>query len=483
MPASARPLARVSKRVLAVRGDDQLVARVRVGDVAAFEVLYERYLPGILSFSRHMLGSREEAEDAVQQVFTSAHRALEAGDREIDFRPWLYTVARNRCLSVLRARREQTAEELEGATAGLHDDVERRADLRELVADLGQLPDEQRAALVLTELRALTHDEVAGVLGCDKAKVKRLVFRARSGLLERREGRDASCQEIQAELSSARGGALRRGPLRHHLEGCPVCSAFLADVRHQRKMMALILPVIPSAGLKGSVFAALGFGAGAGAGAAGGGLAAGVGGAATGAVGGAAAGAPVAATLAKLAVAGALVGSAGVAGEAALDNGNSKPPGRGTDAPARDRARPPVSAPVGVGQDPRGAEGAGPAGRRRSGPDGAAARQRDSQPGDPVRSGPKKPPGSGRNDGRAGKARGRDGRFAPDARGRKAPKQKPAKPSPQTEPAAPRRGRDGSDPPVREPSKPPQPRAPAARPKTPDKGPTEPSEGGKSKAG
>jgi len=59
-------LGRSAKRLLRLRGDDHLVARTRRGDAVAFEILYERHVAGILSFSRHMLGSREEAEDAVQ---------------------------------------------------------------------------------------------------------------------------------------------------------------------------------------------------------------------------------------------------------------------------------------------------------------------------------------------------------------------------------------------------------------------------------
>lgn len=188
---------RSSKRLLSLRSDDLLVARIRAGDDAAFEVLYERHLPGILSFSRHMLGSREEAEDAVQATFISAHRDLLGGEREIKLKPWLYTIARNRCLSILRARREQAGATAEGATAGLHEQVQRRSDLRELVADLHELPDDQRAVLVLTELRDLSHAEVAEVLGCEAGKVKGLVFRARSNLLERREAREASCEDIR----------------------------------------------------------------------------------------------------------------------------------------------------------------------------------------------------------------------------------------------------------------------------------------------
>ena len=327
VPADRRAAPRASKRLLALRADDHLVGQVRRGNEAAFEAIYERHVPGILSFCRHMLGSLEEAEDAVQHAFAAAHRDLLRDEREIRLKPWLYAIARNRCLSVLRARREQPQETLDASTEGLDDEVERRADLRELVADLHDLPEDQRAALVLFELRDLSHADVAAALGCEAANVKGLVFRARAGLIERREARGASCEEVQQELATARGGELRRGKLRHHLRSCSACSHYLEEVRAQRKRMALILPVVPTVGLKKSVLGALGIGggtSGGGGAAAGGGLLAGV--------------LPAgAATVAKVAVVGALVGGAGVAGKAALDSGD--PPGRSVPATTPESAR------------------------------------------------------------------------------------------------------------------------------------------------
>jgi len=304
------------KRLLAVRSDAHLVARVREGDEGAFEVLYERYVPGVLSFSRHMLGSIEEAEDAVQHTFAAAHGGLLRDEREIDFKPWLYAIARNRSLSVLRARRESGDSEAEVSTAGLDDDVRRRADLRALVADVQDLPPDQREALVLTELEDLSHAQVSEVLGCPVASVKGLVFRARSGLMERRDARAAPCEEIRAELATARKGSLRKGKLRHHLKECVGCSAYLEDVRRQRRMLALLLPVVPSFGLKRSVLATCGLG--------------GAGGAGAGTAGLIAGGAPLATgAVAKVAVAGALAGAA-LGGGATVkhftgDNGPSPP--------------------------------------------------------------------------------------------------------------------------------------------------------------
>src|SRR5688572_1780931 len=154
-----------SRRLLAALSDDRLVEQVRRGNESAFEVIYDRHHRGILSFCRHMLGSREEAEDAVQHTFTSAYTDLQSNDRDIRLKAWLFTIARNRCLSMLRARREQPAELEDQPTAGLAVEVEQRADLRDLLHDLRDLPDDQREALVLFEVGDLSQAEVARVIG------------------------------------------------------------------------------------------------------------------------------------------------------------------------------------------------------------------------------------------------------------------------------------------------------------------------------
>ena len=99
---------RVPARLLRLASDERLVDALRGGSEAAFEVIYTRHHRGVLSFCRHMLGSVEEAEDAVQHTFLAAYRDLLRSDKPIHLRPWLYAIARNRCLSVLRARRERS---------------------------------------------------------------------------------------------------------------------------------------------------------------------------------------------------------------------------------------------------------------------------------------------------------------------------------------------------------------------------------------
>jgi RNA polymerase sigma factor (sigma-70 family) len=263
MEAAALPARRrrpLRGRLLRGTSDEALVARVRAGDDAAFEEIYDRYHRGLLAFCRHMLGSREEAEDAVQHSFLSAYRNLLAGDHEIRLKAWLYTIARNRCLSMLRARREQVeldeSRVAEPALEGLATEVQRRDDLREMLADLERLPDDQRAALVLFELGDHSQEDIATVLDVRREKVKALVFQARESLMTSRTARETPCAEIREQLSTLTGGALRRSMLRRHVEQCPGCQAFEAEVKRQRAAMLVLLPVVPSLGMKSSVLAA-----------------------------------------------------------------------------------------------------------------------------------------------------------------------------------------------------------------------------------
>jgi len=269
--------------------DARLVEAARDGDARPFELLYERHHGPILSFCRHLTGRLEDAEDAVQHTFLSAYREITGSADELDLKPWLYTVARNRCLSLLRSRRvregsaagalwtgrhgppEERAVEAWGME-GLAEEVERREELRALVADLGQLPEPQRAAIVLSELEALSHAQIAQVLDVDTAKVRSLVFQARDSLISTRDARNTPCGEIRFQLSTLTGSSLRRRTLRRHVRGCVGCREFDVALRGQHRDFALILPVTAGAGLRG---AALGGGTAGGGAVAAGGLAAG----------------------------------------------------------------------------------------------------------------------------------------------------------------------------------------------------------------
>jgi RNA polymerase sigma factor (sigma-70 family) len=237
------------------RGDDAtLVRRAQSGDERAFAAIFERHHPPLLSYCRHMLGNRDDGEDALQQAFIKAHRALLGGTTPRDLRPWLYAIARNCCLSAIAARRPTAPlEDRTPALAGLSEEVRRREDLRELLDGIGRLPEDQRSALLLAELDDLSHQAIATVLGCPVSKVKALVYQARSALIADRDARETPCQEIREQLAVARGGELRRGPLRRHLNLCSGCRDFQLAVGAQRHSLATLLPVAPSAGLMAAI--------------------------------------------------------------------------------------------------------------------------------------------------------------------------------------------------------------------------------------
>ena len=242
--------------------DRRLVEQLRAGSEAAFEVLFDRHYPSVLRFCRGILRSTEEAEDVAQQTFLAAYCELPRLEEPLALRAWLYTVARHRCLTTLRTRRAWPLEDaLEPVRDELVGEVMTRDELRALLADVACLPEDQRAALVLTQLGDLPHGEIALTLGCSPAKVKALVFQARTALAHGREARDTSCAEFCEQIAAARGAALRRSVLRRHLSVCAGCSAFRDVTRAERRSLRGWLPLAPLAWLRRALLPLLGPGA------------------------------------------------------------------------------------------------------------------------------------------------------------------------------------------------------------------------------
>jgi RNA polymerase sigma factor (sigma-70 family) len=246
--------------------DRALAARAGRGDEQAFAELYDRHAPGLLAFATQYVGDRAAAEDVVQQTFMAAYRVLREGTELEHPRAWLYHVSRNNALTTIRDRGPATvdaalAADLQDRAAAVPAQVERREALQAVVRDIVALPAEQRAALALYELGDLSQAEIADALGCKPARVKALVFQARSSLLTQREARDASCETVREKLATFHGGALNHRLIRHHLRGCEACRAYRDELRDQRRRVALLLPVLPLAGLRESVLGLFGGGA------------------------------------------------------------------------------------------------------------------------------------------------------------------------------------------------------------------------------
>src|SRR5690349_10646657 len=234
---------------LRVRSDEQLLALFRGGNDEAFRVLHDRYRQRLFAYVRQMLSScsRQDAEDVLQDVFVRAYGALRNDNREMNVRAWLYRVAHNRCIDHLRRPVPPAAEIFEVSRKPLHDPVEeaqRRDDLRRLVADVGQLPEQQRSALLMREIDGMTYADLASALDVTVPAVKSLLVRARVGLVEAAEARDADCAEIRADLMRAYDrGVKASGRARKHMRSCDACCEYRTALRGMKRSFAALTPV------------------------------------------------------------------------------------------------------------------------------------------------------------------------------------------------------------------------------------------------
>jgi RNA polymerase sigma factor (sigma-70 family) len=241
--------------LLRLQTDERLIALTRRGHHGAFEALVQRYQPRLLAFCRHMLGSQEDAEDVLQEVFAAAFNAILGDDRAINARPWLYRIARNRSLNHLRRPQPAGQDSMDvferdgGATTA--DTVHKREEFRQIVADVHELPETQRTALLLREIDALSYDQIAQAMDTTIPSVKSLLVRARVSLAEAAESRLLTCAEVRLELGQvAEGLARTTAPVRRHLKTCDRCRTFRCELRKTTRALAAVFPIGPLIFLK-----------------------------------------------------------------------------------------------------------------------------------------------------------------------------------------------------------------------------------------
>ncbi len=263
--ASRRGLLARRSPLLKLQGDEKLIAMARAGNPGAFEAIVDRYQGRLLGFCRQMLGSTEDAEDVLQEVFVNSYRAMLADEREINLRPWLYRIARNRCLNHLRKPTADAQESMdmvpmvEAATTA--EKVHNREEFRQLLTDVGKLPETQRSALLLREMDAMSYEEIAQAMETSVPSVKSLLVRARISLAEASQARQLTCGEVRIDLAEAAEG-LRKlsGPVRRHVRDCEECADFRSQLRSDNKVLAALVPVAPLVALKGFIASKLGLG-------------------------------------------------------------------------------------------------------------------------------------------------------------------------------------------------------------------------------
>jgi len=348
------------------RGDARLAKLAAAGDERAFAAIYDRYHQEIYRYCFAILGDAHDAQDALQGTMASALRSLPGESRAIELRPWLYRVAHNESISIVR-RRQPLAEAQEPdlpREPAVDAVFESRERLRTLVADLATLSERQRSALVMRELSGLSHEQIAAALGTSSGAARQVVYEARQALLELEEGRDMECERVRMALSDGDGRRLRARGVRAHLRGCQGCRDFQAGIDQRAADFELLVPPLGAIAASGVLVTVLG----------GGSAGAGAGGLAAGGVGGGLLSAKALAVVAASAAVG--VGAGTVGGVDLPGVGSSGGPeaesGRGATPAAEDptlgeggTANDPASA--GAGARHEGPKGAGRGGPKQSG--------------------------------------------------------------------------------------------------------------------
>jgi RNA polymerase sigma factor (sigma-70 family) len=190
-PVVAPPPIGLPVFALARLGDERLARLVAGGNDRAFTALYERYHQPLYRYCRSIVRNETDAQDALQSTFAGALVALRRGQRSAPVRPWLFRIAHNEAISVLRRRGagEELSEVSGGSVASAEDQAGDRRRFALLVADLRELPERLRAALLMRELSGLSHEEIAIALDTSLGAAKQAIFEGRRGLAEFAEGR------------------------------------------------------------------------------------------------------------------------------------------------------------------------------------------------------------------------------------------------------------------------------------------------------
>src|SRR4051812_40718124 len=216
-----------------LRSDEHLVRLFRAGREDAFEAIHERHRRRLHAAAAGALRtSGGDAEGVVQEAFLRAHRLLRDSRHPVELRPWLHRVVRNLCLDELRRTRRTVELRDEAQSEDVYSTLSRRHQLRGLIEDLADLPEQQRAALLMRELDGLSHEEVASVLEVSPAASRQLVRRARNGLVAAAAARDAACPSIRDDILTAHDE--KRRPSEHalrHLKGCSACREFRDNLK------------------------------------------------------------------------------------------------------------------------------------------------------------------------------------------------------------------------------------------------------------
>jgi len=247
-PARAAASRRVRTPAAAL-DDEQLAGLVAGGDEFGLTALFERYNDGLYRYCRSLLRRDEDARDAMQETFVRAIHALRRDRRDAPLRPWLFRIAHNESMNILRRRARTVGEgqEVAADAPDVADGVQSRAELAALVEDLAALTERQRSALVMRELSGLSHAEIGLALGVNTNAAKQAIFEARAVLHAFATGRSLACEHLETLIAAGDGRRLRAKTVRSHLRHCAPCGELHRTAMPQRsRALALLTLLLPA---------------------------------------------------------------------------------------------------------------------------------------------------------------------------------------------------------------------------------------------
>ena len=233
--------------------DQQLIARFRAGDDAAFAQIFERHRPALVRYAAKILKSSPgNAEDVVQEAMLRTSLALRRDERHIELKPWLYRVTRNSALDELSRLRTDSVQldddevhvQLRAAPSTEPEAaVEGRSKIRTVLSDIAHLPETQRHALIRREIDGISHQQLATELGTTTQATKNLVLRARTNLVKAEEARSDDCPAVRENLLEAHDEGRRASAATYrHLATCKACRHFRTGLKDTRRAAAIMIP-------------------------------------------------------------------------------------------------------------------------------------------------------------------------------------------------------------------------------------------------
>ncbi|MBA2764830.1 MAG: sigma-70 family RNA polymerase sigma factor, partial [Thermoleophilaceae bacterium] len=229
--------------------DETLARLAATGDRPAFGQIFERYHQPLYRYCLSILRDPEDAADVLQTVMARALKALDGEQRAIDLKPWLYRIAHNESIGLIRTRSRgavdgPTEEIAANPDRGPEGEFLAKERLAQLVQDMAELPERQRGALTMRELNGLAYPEIAAALEISEQAARQSVYEARKMLFEFSAGRELRCEDVRRQVSEHDKGFPRGRGVRAHLRSCSGCQDFRSAIGARRSDLHMLSPAL-----------------------------------------------------------------------------------------------------------------------------------------------------------------------------------------------------------------------------------------------